>query len=740
METQNAFRTYVDHLLSPTKVGIKRILADSDSFIEQGISTSQSLLASTTTQANNAAASASDAASSAQAAATNAASTASDLQSVSTMNTQIIAMLRSFSEVWYGTLSADPTTAPDGTPIKPGAEYYNSTTNEIRLFDGATNTWQNADAEELANAQNSALSASQAAASASTANQYMNSALTYSQNAASSANKAQTIANELDTLLPNLSTNVVQWFLRVASDGTQYELVSPSTVMNELNAASLSSPNFNGTPTAPTAPQDTSTNQLATTAYMCNQASSTIPVADSANGAIGTSLRYARGDHSHVSDPTKVSGTYGTSSSNNDRYCGGVHFSGVTNLPGVWIYPNVTSFSGTPLWYDLALDSQVLHYTGGTMQGAIRMGSASLGSQSIIMDGPNNSSQSILFAQNGTTHWGVAGNADSLTGGNNGNNFVISASNDSGVWMYDCLKIYRNTGVVSALRGFEIASNLDIAAQAGTQTTITIDKPNDQWSWMVWQNAGSNMWQMGVSGSQNNLIGCDFTLQSWNGGYYDTPFSITRSTGVVYAYRGLEIQSTSSNSSNGAINATSSLVQRLTSRNSNYYTSQYMEEEVGDEIRHVINIGGLYAFRFAQDGRVDAGVFNGTALRTDYGDLAEIYTSPESYAPGTAVVISREEEYDISIAPAGSRFIFGVVSTNPGHLLNANATDGVPVALTGRVPALVTGAIYKGDPVSVSTTIEGTLAFSEEMILGFALETNTDPGVKLIEVAIGGRG
>jgi len=70
--------------------------------------------------------------------------------------------------------------------------------------------------------------------------------------------------------------------------------------------ASLSSPALTGTPTAPTASQDTSTTQLATTAFVVGQAGSASPLMDG-SAAAGTSLRYARQDHVHPTDTSRAS-------------------------------------------------------------------------------------------------------------------------------------------------------------------------------------------------------------------------------------------------------------------------------------------------------------------------------------------------------------------------------------------------------------------------------------------------
>lgn len=62
--------------------------------------------------------------------------------------------------------------------------------------------------------------------------------------------------------------------------------------------ANLASPTFTGTPAAPTAAVDTNSTQLATTAMVLAQAASATPLVDG-SATVGTSTRYARGDHVH---------------------------------------------------------------------------------------------------------------------------------------------------------------------------------------------------------------------------------------------------------------------------------------------------------------------------------------------------------------------------------------------------------------------------------------------------------
>lgn len=80
-------------------------------------------------------------------------------------------------------------------------------------------------------------------------------------------------------------------FVKVSNTGA---LTSDSTTYAPLN-----DPGLTGTPTSTTAAVDTNTTQIATTAYVIGQASSSTPSA-LGTAAVGTSTRYARADHVHA--------------------------------------------------------------------------------------------------------------------------------------------------------------------------------------------------------------------------------------------------------------------------------------------------------------------------------------------------------------------------------------------------------------------------------------------------------
>jgi hypothetical protein len=122
-----------------------------------------------------------------------------------------------------------------------------------------------------------------------------------------------------------------------------------------------------------------------------------------------------------------------------------------------------------------------------------------------------------------------------------------------------------------------------------------------------------------------------------------------------------------------------------------------------------------------------------------YADLAENYSADTEYQPGTVVVFGGSSEITISNISHDTR-VAGVISTQPAYLMNAGS-DGLPVALTGRVPCQVQGPVAKGDRlVNISAGIAGRFdpALGElGCVLGKSLQDITNDQVVLIEVAVG---
>lgn len=139
-------------------------------------------------------------------------------------------------------------------------------------------------------------------------------------------------------------------------------------------------------------------------------------------------------------------------------------------------------------------------------------------------------------------------------------------------------------------------------------------------------------------------------------------------------------------------------------------------------------------------GTVTATTFDGEATSALYADLAEIYKADDDYAPGTVVKLGGSEEITQTTEP-GDMDVFGVISTDPAYLMNSKA-DGLPVALTGRVPVRVVGPVHKGERL-VASEIPGVAIsigdwpYDARRIIGRSLQDKTNADIDLIEVVVG---
>jgi mono/diheme cytochrome c family protein len=126
------------------------------------------------------------------------------------------------------------------------------------------------------------------------------------------------------------------------------------------------------------------------------------------------------------------------------------------------------------------------------------------------------------------------------------------------------------------------------------------------------------------------------------------------------------------------------------------------------------------------------------ATSAQYADLAENYQADAAYAPGTVVVFGGDCEITQSCHSHDTR-VAGVVSTDPAFLMNS-AEQGLPVALTGRVPCQVQGPVGKGD-LLVTSDLPGTAQKLQTWIpgcvIGKSLEIVEDNAVKTIEISVG---
>ncbi len=143
-----------------------------------------------------------------------------------------------------------------------------------------------------------------------------------------------------------------------------------------------------------------------------------------------------------------------------------------------------------------------------------------------------------------------------------------------------------------------------------------------------------------------------------------------------------------------------------------------------------VGVGGINI----TPGAIKGTYFVGTATTANYADLAELYLADDEYAVGTVVTIGGEKE--VTACKWGDRAV-GAVSEKPAYLMNSDLEGGTPIALKGRVPVFVTGAVRKGQRLIAANDGTAIAAVPHANdVFAIALESNDDSGVKLVECLI----
>ncbi len=130
------------------------------------------------------------------------------------------------------------------------------------------------------------------------------------------------------------------------------------------------------------------------------------------------------------------------------------------------------------------------------------------------------------------------------------------------------------------------------------------------------------------------------------------------------------------------------------------------------------------------------------ATSAEYADLAERFAADDVYPAGTVVQLGGSAE----ITRANQELtddVFGVVSHRAAFTMNGAAGDDnthPPIAMTGRVPVLVTGVVRKGDRLVSAGNGLARAARSGELtafnVIGRALEDKTSESDGTIEAIV----
>jgi hypothetical protein len=137
-------------------------------------------------------------------------------------------------------------------------------------------------------------------------------------------------------------------------------------------------------------------------------------------------------------------------------------------------------------------------------------------------------------------------------------------------------------------------------------------------------------------------------------------------------------------------------------------------------------------------------VLSTTASAAQYADVAERFEADAPMEIGSVVEVGGTAEITEATSEM-SEDVFGVISDKPAYMMNAGAGDNTThpfVAMTGRTPVRVVGAVTKGQRLVTSSTkgcaraVAQGESISPFNVIGRALETNTDAGIKLVNCAV----
>ena len=160
----------------------------------------------------------------------------------------------------------------------------------------------------------------------------------------------------------------------------------------------------------------------------------------------------------------------------------------------------------------------------------------------------------------------------------------------------------------------------------------------------------------------------------------------------------------------------------------------------GGNISFGVNVSGVPTTAMTIYGA--NGTISGNQINANYADVAERFRADAEYTPGTVVELGGSAEIT-RVGDDLSEKVFGVISTRAAYLMNSaagtNATHP-PVAMTGRVPVNVVGAIAKGDRLVSAGNGAARAARAGEAtafnVIGRSLEDKTDSGSGTVEAIV----
>lgn len=133
-------------------------------------------------------------------------------------------------------------------------------------------------------------------------------------------------------------------------------------------------------------------------------------------------------------------------------------------------------------------------------------------------------------------------------------------------------------------------------------------------------------------------------------------------------------------------------------------------------------------------------IVNATATSAQYADIAERFAADAPMTEGAVVMLGGTQEITETSEELSEK-VFGVISSKPAYMMNSGAGNNEShpfVAMTGRTPVRVIGAVNKGDRI-VSSSVKGTARAAKTgesinpfHVIGRALESKSDAGIGMV--------
>jgi hypothetical protein len=141
---------------------------------------------------------------------------------------------------------------------------------------------------------------------------------------------------------------------------------------------------------------------------------------------------------------------------------------------------------------------------------------------------------------------------------------------------------------------------------------------------------------------------------------------------------------------------------------------------------------------------IRANVVHALSTSAQYADVAERFEADAPMSAGAVVMVGGPAEITETTADLSDQ-VFGVISDRPAYAMNAAAGNNEShpyVAMTGRTPVRVVGAVTKGQRL-VTSSVKGcarAVATGESItpfhVIGRALEDKADAGIGLVNCAV----